>query len=397
MPSHQHTAAYRKLTRSTLVLLGVFVLGPFHVEAVESPSADPGQEPRPSETRFDSSDAQPSSRGARSQVMDVVATGVGANPEQAEENAFSAAIEQAIGILVNAETIVKNSQVIRDRILTSSQGYLQGFEEIGRWEKEGAHFVRIRAQVAAGKLGENLKAQNLVTRKIPGSLLSGNIAIEVDSEEDARTMFQKATADFTPDKLMTVTMLDKPPVVENDGRNVKFTVACRLAPNWQAWQSIHTKLKPLLEAIATKHAAYAYTDKWHSNLDEGWESSTPINKDDRWFALFKGSTPEATTTYWDVYQVFESLTPELSNLPKRYFEYCVRLSLVDAENRTIARTERSMPCCQVSPEFIGPLPYYGNYEFHTVCDLTLIFHIDVDELARVDRCIGIVEKTSTDR
>ena len=397
MLRHQHAAAYRKPTRSTFVLLGIVVLGVFHAEADESPSAAPSREPRRSETRFGSSDSQLSSGGAQSQVMEVVATGVGTNPEQAKENAFSAAIEQAIGILVNAETIVKNNQVIRERILTSNQGYLQGFEEIGRWDEEGAHFVRIRAKIAAGKLGTNLKAQYVVTRKIPGSLLSGNIVIEVDSEEDARKMFQKATADFTPDKLITVTIIDKPPVIENDGRNVKFTVACRLAPNWQAWQSIHKKLKPLLETIATKHAAYAYTNKWHPNLDEGWESSTPINQDNRWFALFKGSTREATTTYWDVYQVFESLIPELSKPPKRYSEYRVRLTLVDTENRTIAGTERSMPCCQATPKFIGPLPYYGDHEFYTVCDLTGTFHINVDELARVDKCIAIIEKTSTDR
>jgi hypothetical protein len=401
VPHHQHIA-FRKLTRSTLVLLGTFVLTTFHIEAAESPSADQDQQPGRSETRFDSFRAQPSSGSNQSQVMDVVATGIGTDPEQAKQNAFSAAIEQAVGVLVDAETIIKNNQVIRDRILTSSQGYLQGFEEVDRWEEGGTCFVRIRARVAAGKLDETLKAQYVVTRKIPGSLLFSNIAVEVDSQEDAREMFRKATADFTPDKLMTVTILDTPPVIENDGRNVKFTVAYRLAPNWQAWQSSHTKLKPLLEAIATKHAAYAYTNPWRSAVDEGWESSTPIDTDGSivmW--LFKGSTPETTTTYWDGYQVFESLKHEASHLEKRYRKYDVRLTLVDAENRAITSETENRSFSQVFAwglsTVIGPLPYYGNHEFHAACDWTVTFHIDVDELARVDKCIAFVEEVSAHR
>ena len=52
------------------------------------------------------------------------------------QNAFSEAIEQTVGVLVDAETVVKNDQLIRDEILTYSRGYVEKYEIVRRWEEE---------------------------------------------------------------------------------------------------------------------------------------------------------------------------------------------------------------------------------------------------------------------
>ena len=49
-------------------------------------------------------------------------TGVGTDPDKAVQNAFSQAIEQVVGVLVDADTVVKNDQLIRDEVLTYSRG-----------------------------------------------------------------------------------------------------------------------------------------------------------------------------------------------------------------------------------------------------------------------------------
>ena len=89
------------------------------------------QSPESSTEGPEATDSQAPSADAQPQVMDVVATGVGADPEQAKQNAFSAAIEQVVGVLVDAETIVKNDEVVRDEVLTFSRGYVNEFKEIG--------------------------------------------------------------------------------------------------------------------------------------------------------------------------------------------------------------------------------------------------------------------------
>lgn len=47
----------------------------------------------------------------------VVVSGFGLNPEKAKENAIRNAVEQVIGAYVASESIVKNSQLLKDEIL----------------------------------------------------------------------------------------------------------------------------------------------------------------------------------------------------------------------------------------------------------------------------------------
>ncbi|NLF69223.1 MAG: hypothetical protein GX575_09235 [Candidatus Anammoximicrobium sp.] len=56
-------------------------------------------------------DASKTPPGASGPQVKVVATGVGMDGEMALKNAFSHAIEQAVGVLVDAETIVDNDQL----------------------------------------------------------------------------------------------------------------------------------------------------------------------------------------------------------------------------------------------------------------------------------------------
>jgi len=55
----------------------------------------------------------------------VVVSGFGLNPEKAKENAIRNAVEQVIGTYVASESIVKNSQLLKDEILSYSCGYLK--------------------------------------------------------------------------------------------------------------------------------------------------------------------------------------------------------------------------------------------------------------------------------
>ena len=84
------------------------------------------------------------SEGAASPVAkEVIVTGVGTDPDKAVQNAFSQAIEQTVGLLVDAETVVKNDQLIRDEILTYSRGYVEKYKIVKQWEEGGLHHATI--------------------------------------------------------------------------------------------------------------------------------------------------------------------------------------------------------------------------------------------------------------
>ena len=61
----------------------------------------------------------------QSSVREVVATGFGINPQKAEEQALMAAVRSAIGVYLDANTIVANEEVIQNRILSLSNGFVK--------------------------------------------------------------------------------------------------------------------------------------------------------------------------------------------------------------------------------------------------------------------------------
>ena len=61
---------------------------------------------------------------AEPETKEVTAQGVGASKREAVEDAFRNAIEESIGVYVSSETQMQNEKLIKDNILTSSNGYI---------------------------------------------------------------------------------------------------------------------------------------------------------------------------------------------------------------------------------------------------------------------------------
>ena len=103
---------------------------------------------------------------AAAEPLEVEATGeaalVGGNRalarDRATEDALRRAVEQAIGTLVSSETEVRNSQLVKDRILTRSRGYVRGYEVTATKEEAGAVQVTVKAEVGADALENDLEA-----------------------------------------------------------------------------------------------------------------------------------------------------------------------------------------------------------------------------------------------
>ena len=128
------------------------------------------------------------------------------------QNAFSQAIEQTVGLLVDAETVVKNDQLIRDEVLTYSRGYVEKYEVVKRWQEDGLHHATIRAVVARDKLAEKLKGMKIALADVSGDLAGRQIKFDFKNEEQAAEMFKKALADFDMTKLTTVEIVGKPEI-----------------------------------------------------------------------------------------------------------------------------------------------------------------------------------------
>ena len=74
------------------------------------------------------------------------------------EDAQKRAVEQAIGIMIDSQTQVENYQVISDKILSQIKGYITRYKIVGENQDSGLLRVRISADVAMGKLSDDLSA-----------------------------------------------------------------------------------------------------------------------------------------------------------------------------------------------------------------------------------------------
>lgn len=101
------------------------------------------------------------------QSTTVTATGMGPTKSAATNDAQRQAIEQAVGALVDSSTMVQNFQLVEDKILTKSRGFVRSYKVLSEKQaSDGQWEVKIEAVVDQGKLKGDLNAIGLLRQKM---------------------------------------------------------------------------------------------------------------------------------------------------------------------------------------------------------------------------------------
>ncbi|HKZ46814.1 MAG TPA: hypothetical protein VJ202_05475 [Thermodesulfobacteriota bacterium] len=82
------------------------------------------------------------------------------------QDAMRKAVEQAVGTMVAAETMVENYQLVRDSVLTKTQGYIQKYDVVSAGPKGNIYEVTISAAVAVENLKNDLSALGLLHARV---------------------------------------------------------------------------------------------------------------------------------------------------------------------------------------------------------------------------------------
>ena len=214
-------------------------------------------------------------------LVSVMAKGMGVTVEEALKDSFQDAVERAVGVFVDAEQQVENDQLIRDQILTQSNGYIENYRKVS--ERKGANGlfeVKIVAKVKKAQLtrklkdtmptktfslGDELKRQyeNRQQMKIE---LERQREAELEAERqkaaravsqekrdaDAVALIQNTFADFNPTaRMIDVAATGAKPTVEtvNGEVTVGFDLCLRLSQE-RYYQWLLPRLKQLFGQIA---------------------------------------------------------------------------------------------------------------------------------------------------
>ena len=173
--------------------------------------------------------------------------GCGLDPEQARQNAFSNAIEHHVGLLVDSQTRVENDELVSEKILTVSRGYIDEFAVLRTWSEEGLVYVLIRATVASQPLASRLMSQG-IPLSVNGEKLWQQYRHVVENERNAAEVFRNIMRRWTMDKLIVANGQYVPLAVGAEGQ--KLGLGIRLQADPIAWESLRRELIALLDLVA---------------------------------------------------------------------------------------------------------------------------------------------------
>jgi len=184
-------------------------------------------------------------------VQLIVAEGVGGTSEEATKDAFRNAVRQVVGAVVDADTLVKNDELIDDQVLTYSDGFITKYEDVpgSRRQQGGLYRVKINATVERRSVIAKLKAANVTVREIDGKSLFAEVITQLDAESGLTQILRKEFEGF-PQSLLTATVIGKPELVskEEDKATVRFAV--QLEPNLIAYKAFVERLDAKLAKVA---------------------------------------------------------------------------------------------------------------------------------------------------
>jgi len=144
----------------------------------------------------------------------VIASGTGADEKAALKQAFSNAVTQAVGMVVDSGTVVKDDQIITDEILTASNAIITRYDPIGKPTiAQGLVTVKIRAVVERKELADRLLAAKVTSARVEGKDMFAQVVTELQNEQDAALVVRRVFEGF-PTNVMKAEPVGKLQVVK---------------------------------------------------------------------------------------------------------------------------------------------------------------------------------------
>lgn len=193
----------------------------------------------------------------------VLATGYGISYDAALNNAFRNAIKQYVGIVLDSETILANDKIIKDEILTLSNGNIESYEVLDKKEEDGLFIVDIKTVV------KDRNIQSKINEKISSSAkahINKNKLAEVitknDATADQKKLFEKYFKSFFEYGYENFLYIDdiSLDVKENTYKEqqVDYDLSFSIKFNIDKYRDSTTNLKEELKNIGLKHYPKVY-------------------------------------------------------------------------------------------------------------------------------------------
>jgi len=352
----------------------------------------------------------------------ISATGIGESPNSALKNALSNAIQTAVGAMVDSKTVTENEEIIQDRILTVSDGFVKEYKttkEVSKNEN-GSYEVEIDAVVQLSQVASALKAANIAVGKVTGDNIWAEATSKVNNIEDARLFLENKLPEYLP-KLISIEFLDSNgnatkdinPILRNENaieQKVKLGWLIRLKVNREYYKSITPYIRHCYSIISStqpkRFSSKGVVNEVEKKIE--WEPA-PLGQLKQVFKLsdrvpvFKSDFKvdgfnEGYVIISNISKTGDYIEGEFFNLPKYQIEVnsplVLKIQLKDADGDIISSNEWeiikdldnslfSLTPLMLSPIFTSKI--WGNsIEIQSSKIVDAIFEIPIDQAKEID-------------
>lgn len=181
----------------------------------------------------------------------VVVTGSGTTPDQALRNALRQAVGQVMGELVDSETLTKDDELITDKILTYSKGYVSEWHELKEWTNDGLTFKQLLVKVQRRELAITLGKRGINPRPFDGRRLYARIVTGLLEEKEARLVLRRLFEKY-PTCVLQVAVESEPEPKKKSENEVTlgYDLSVRIDP--VKYKDFAKKARAILDLIAIK-------------------------------------------------------------------------------------------------------------------------------------------------
>jgi len=179
----------------------------------------------------------------------VITSGYGKNPDEALTQALRNAVEEAVGTYMTSTTRIENDDIIEDKILSLSRGFIKDFKKLAEMKVDGETKVTVAVIVTKTQILETLKASG-VEVEIKGGLFFQQYAQEEQQIEDEAKVVEEFARQLPLDSPFDYSLEYGTPVKQSDSKfKIPLTVLVKTNQNYS---NHYTNLKNFLNEISVE-------------------------------------------------------------------------------------------------------------------------------------------------
>ena len=190
-----------------------------------------------------------SDRGARRVEVD----GVGATADEALKDCCRKAVAVVVGTIIDAETDVENDRLVRDRILTFSDGFVESYEELEEAHVEdGLVHRRISATVRRDSL--LVACGRAESMSVDASGLYPEAMTKLERFKNARALLRR-TLDLLPEHFVQVELAGRPPIEKFGDETTTLAPEVIIRVDAKKYDAVQDRLVQVLRCLSKRQGS----------------------------------------------------------------------------------------------------------------------------------------------